>query len=424
MIAQIGNKLRVQIHYFSGKLSFGLCKSARRFVEEMILGIQARGSVRLSEIGRSLEESVGLKKIVERLSRNLNREGLRESISEGVLREGSKKIDEDSLLIVDTSDLIKKYATKMEYLAEVRDGSEKKIGNGYWTCQVVGVECGEPEIVPLYHVLYSQDAPDFISENNELLKAMRVVSEAAEGRGIFVLDRGGDRDAIYKELVPSEVGLRFIIRLRDDRHVLYWGKAIEVLSLAQQCKTPYLEVVLKEEHGKERKYFITFGFLPVRLAQHPDVQLWLVVIKGFGQTPLMLLTNLPMRKKRDVLWWVVEAYITRWRVEDTIRFIKQSYQEEDVRVMSYERLRNMASLVLAASFFAAVYLGQRAKLEILGYHVLRAAKRIFGIPDFRYYALADGIKTILTKAGKGVLYPRCSEPPEAQLSLFPLEILG
>ena len=70
-----------------------------------------------------------------------------------------------------------------------------------------------------------------------------------------------------------------------------------------------------------------------------------------------MLTNLPMRKKREVVWWVAEAYITRWRVEDTIRFIKQSYQEEDVRVMTCERLRSMASLVLAASFFAAVYLG-------------------------------------------------------------------
>ncbi len=52
----------------------------------------------------------------------------------------------------------------------------------------------------------------------------------------------------------------------------------------------------------------------------------------------------------------------------------------------------MASLVLAASFFAATYLGQKAKLEILGYHVLRTANRIFGILDFYYYALADGLR--------------------------------
>ncbi|UCE33149.1 MAG: hypothetical protein JSV40_07855 [Deltaproteobacteria bacterium] len=51
--------------------------------------------------------------------------------------------------------------------------------------------------------------------------------------------------------------------------------------------------------------------------------------------------------------------------------------------------------------FAAVYVGTRAKLEFLALHFLKAAKRIFGIPDFRYYALADGIKEVLSKAGKG-----------------------
>jgi len=92
--------------------------------------------------------------------------------------------------------------------------------------------------------------------------------------------------------------------------------------------------------------------------------------------------------------------------------------------MGYKRPRDTASLVLAVCFLAAVYLGQRAKLEVLGCRVLRAVRRISGIPDFRYYALTDGIKTILTKAGKGVLHPRWGDPPESQLSVFPLEILG
>ena len=55
----------------------------------------------------------------------------------------------------------------------------------------------------------------------------------------------------------------------------------------------------------------------------------------------------------------------------------------------------MAALVLATACFTAVHLGLRSKLEILAGHALRAAKRIFGIPNFRYYALADGIKHIL-----------------------------
>ncbi|MGC8602518.1 MAG: hypothetical protein ACP5VS_02380 [Desulfomonilaceae bacterium] len=50
--------------------------------------------------------------------------------------------------------------------------------------------------------------------------------------------------------------------------------------------------------------------------------------------------------------------------------------------MTYQRIKNMAVLALAASFFAAVYLGRKPKLEILALHAIDAAQRIFGIPDF------------------------------------------
>jgi len=53
-------------------------------------------------------------------------------------------------------------------------------------------------------------------------------------------------------------------------------------------------------------------------------------------------------------------------------------------VLTYRRLQNMIALVLAAAFFSAVWLGTKEKLKILSIHALKAAKRIFGIPDFRY----------------------------------------
>lgn len=58
--ARIAHKLREQVIKFSGVLSSGLPKTARRFVAEMIFGIQARQSVRPTEIGRALEEKIAL----------------------------------------------------------------------------------------------------------------------------------------------------------------------------------------------------------------------------------------------------------------------------------------------------------------------------------------------------------------------------
>jgi len=136
---------------------------------------------------------------------------------------------------------------------------------------------------------------------------------------------------------------------------------------------------------------------------------------------MMLLTTEPMRRSRKVVWWAVEAYLTRWRVEETIRFLKQSYHLEDIRVLTYESLKNLVMLVFACFFFAAIYLGARAKLRILVAHVLKAGKRLFGIPDFRYYAIADGIRESLFRLGKGPAIPRYAEiRGDPQMSLLDL----
>jgi hypothetical protein len=269
--------------------------------------------------------------------------------------------------------------------------------------QVVGVECGEKEITPLYHELYSQRSPDFISENRETLKAIERVCTQVKDRGIWVIDRGGDRGKLFKYLLGNKK--RFIVRLVGDRNLVYRGKEVLALNLAESCPLLYRERVIKEEKGEEKAYTVDYGFRKVKL---------------FGSDPMMLLTTEEVWKSRQRMWWFVEAYITRWRIEETIRFVKQSYKLEDIRVLTYDRLRTMMGLVLAASYFAAVYLGLRVKMQILVLHVLKASKRIFGIPDFRYYAIADGIRELLNKYDKGIVTSTVLITPNKQLTLFDL----
>jgi hypothetical protein len=70
---------------------------------------------------------------------------------------------------------------------------------------------------------------------------------------------------------------------------------------------------------------------------------------------------------------------------------------------------------------AAVHLGEGLKLRILARRVLKVAKRFFGVPDFHYYALADGIATILSHATVGPIARHDKAPPrrtDPQLTLF------
>jgi hypothetical protein len=216
----------------------------------------------------------------------------------------ASRIQELTLLILDLSDLSKKYARRTEYLARVHDGSEGGLANGYWTLQVIGAEPGKPTVLPLYNHLYSQRSPEFRSENQEIKEAIETISQWTQGRGVWVMDRGGDRDKVLGDMIQNR--RRFLIRLRQDRQLIYQGRARAVLEIAQGCLMLYLESIIKEERDKARSPRIEFGHRPVALPGY-SYPLYLVVVRGFGEEPLMLLTNVPLKRTRKSLWWAWRA---------------------------------------------------------------------------------------------------------------------
>jgi hypothetical protein len=73
--------------------------------------------------------------------------------------------------------------------------------------------------------------------------------------------------------------------------------------------------------------------LPLKLPCREE-QLYLMVVRGFGKEPMMLLINQPVKRSRESIWGIVESYLTRWRIEETLRFIKQIYNPEDIRLLT------------------------------------------------------------------------------------------
>ena len=367
------------------------------FLGDMLYGLQASKDVKLSCIGRGLDEDILLKKTEERLSRNLGREGLDEGICLAVAREGAKRVGKDTLVVVDPTDIRKLYARKMPYLATVRDGSKGELGNGYWGCAAVACESGGRRIVPLHLRLWSCESPGFTGENDQIKSVIDTVSTAAKKRGIYVIDRGGDREILFNHFLDN--GLRFIVRLVGDRALLWRNKPFIADKLAEKCRMLHAETIWRETEEGEKCYEIEYGAMEVRLP-HRAEPLRLVVVKGFGEKPMLLLTDVAGTDSRKSLWQIVEGYMTRWRVEDAIRFIKQSYRLEDIRLLDYTRLKNMMAVVLAAAFFTAVWLGESVRRGILVRNITRVSKRLFGVPDFHYYALADGIARLFNRCGR------------------------
>ena len=309
-------------------------------------------------------------------------------------------------MIVDPTDVQKEYADKMPYLAKVWDGSKGRVGDnlGYTLCMAIACENGCRKIVPLMLRLWSSVHPEYVSENDEVEQVIGQIASTTNGRGIFVYDRGGDGDGMFGFYIRH--GLDFIVRLVGDRYLLNWGGKTEksqVLArdLAADCTMRYEDSVLFKSHNKVHNVRVKYGSMPVRLPDWPDTDLHLVVVKWpGGEKPMMLLTTLNAVRTRKALWEVVQGYLTRWRVEDTIRFIKQSYRLEHMRLLDYQRLKNMAALVVAVAYFAAAWLGKKVKLDALAKHVAKVSRKMFEVPEFFYYAIADGLRWLFVRHGK------------------------
>lgn len=413
--SKVAHNLRKRIGRFSGNVSEGLCLRGQRLVEDMLYGIQASQSVLLSKVGRTLEESIALIKTEERLSRNLQRPELEGIVQENVMRMASSHIGRDTLLVIDPSDITKKYAKKMEYLATVRDGSAHELGNGYWTLHIVGTELESNKIVPLYQRLWSCEAPGFVSENEEILRGVDAVMKHVGNNGIYVYDRGGDRINLFGPLL--ERNARFLVRLVGNRNLVYNKKTMLAKDVAHTCPCLFRKTIVRLDGDREVTHELRFGYRKVHLPDRAE-PLYLLVIHGFGAEPLMLLTTEPLRRSFKCLWRWVRAYMRRWSIEETIRYVKTCYDLENVRVLTYQGLQNLMPLVLAAMYFAACILDHDQRLRIMAQYVETAAKRLFGIPDFKYYALADGMSALFSRhPGKPERAAREPAGPQLELAL-------
>ncbi|MFH1440480.1 MAG: transposase [Candidatus Omnitrophota bacterium] len=183
--------------------------------------------------------------------------------------------------------------------------------------------------------------------------------------------------------------MKFVIRISARRNLEKHNKEQKKLvSIARRirCSDSYTITINKE--GYKENIEITLGKRSGLRLNETEVSL--VVIRRFGKEPILLLTNVD-KNPREIL----EIYLTRWKCEESFRFLKQEYHLEDIRVRSYNSLRNTIALVHAVFYFLSVYLGRSLKINILLKKILEKAKRFFQIPVFKHYAIADGIYRIL-----------------------------
>jgi hypothetical protein len=92
----VAGKIKNQITRFSHRICRGLKKPTRRFVAQIIYGIQASKVVKFSNTSRNLNEQIGWIKTEGRLSRHMGKGDLSEGINRALVADGALRVRDGS----------------------------------------------------------------------------------------------------------------------------------------------------------------------------------------------------------------------------------------------------------------------------------------------------------------------------------------
>jgi hypothetical protein len=393
------------------KISAGMTRPVQKFVLDMVYGLLASQSCYLTEIARTLKEDAALDKVVERLSRNLMKFDAPDSLWENYFSVVKGNFDDGTVLVVDDSDISKPCSSKLEGLCKVHDGSTGEIADGYWYAGVSALTAGHKQPIPVYGRLYSTAEEGYVSNNAETIRSLEFLSAHFPATNIRAFDRGYDAGYVFDYLIPREES--FIVRMRSKRNVIHKGKTVGLHELAKGFKGKY---TLGFETKDGKKSGCKVSTVPVSLPDYPDVTLTLVICRGLGKEPMLLLTNLANDDNRLGVT-VAKVYLMRWRIEEYYKFKKTGFGFEKFLVRSLTSIRNLDMLLSIAIGYIGV-LSEKIDESIQVLAVIDASKRIYGLSKFTFYAIADGLFQIFSKLYTGVsrFFTRCR--PSMQLSLF------
>ena len=399
-------EVKRDIFNFSEKISDGLYKPDKKFVTDILYGIEKSGSILFSDIARALNEDNKLKNTVERLCdrcNNLSDESI-EKIKENYLNEAIKHLPNDEVILIeDDSDVNKEYSKKLEDLCTVRDASSKedRYVNGYHICEVVGLTKNEKQPISLYSKIYSTETSGFIScpeetkvSEKEVIKKLREKNDKI--KIITVKDRGYDSYSLFEETINNKIS--FIVRLDGDRYMLFKGKKRLVKDVAATRKGKIHTKLMYK--GENTDCYISYTKVQFPKMKDKDLSLVIIYRKDEESDPMYLLTDLPIKTKEDVIK-IARTYMMRWKIEEYFKTKKQNYDFENFRVRSLRGINNL-NLMLSCVMLHIGILADKIDFKLLIIKIIEASKYIKTKAIVWYGQISRGIKNILAYAHEGI----------------------
>jgi hypothetical protein len=398
----LGNNMKARLLNYTRRISKDFSKPTQKFISDVVFGMIAAKSCKITDIGRALKESIAIKKTVERIGRNLSDFSKREALMSNYLASVKKSIGPDTMLLIDGSDVAKACSPKMEAIGSVFDASTKEYADGYWTMGAVALSEENRQPIPVYENLYpckKQGGQGFKAEAAKCLQYLRENFDSSIPR---VFDRGFDSGDVIKELAGK--GEMFILRVSQNRVVTHKGQRSKTLDVARGvvCED---ELAFNSKSGN--RSVCRIGMTHVVLPNLNNVKLNLVVCKEFGEEPLVLYTNLS-ETIESISVRVVKMYLLRWRIEELYGFKKQVLRFEDFRVRSLNSIKNLDTLLTIAIGFLGMLCEDAESRTVV--ELISVSKRIIKVSSFLkktktlLHAVLDGINAVFASLKCGIAH--------------------
>jgi len=388
-------EIKRKIIQFATKITNEVGQVEKKFVQDIIYGISKSKSILLSDISDSLMESINKVNTVERLSNNLMKD-ISNSVSKNYQTQVLKSINmNDPVILVDDSDVIKPYGNKFDSLGFVRDGSSRKNSceKGYKVTEMVALTQNKKQPISLFSRIHSAKEKEYKSTNTVTFEGLTSVINTINTRGTFIFDRGYDMNDLFKFMYMQKQD--FVVRLTERRKIFFKGKWYKSTTLRDSRKGKIKTKVLFQ--GEEKECYISHINCQITAAKK---NMYLVLIYGLSQTPMMLATNKIIKCKEDVVK-ILRLYMSRWRIEEYFRFKKQEYGFENFRVRSLKSINNLNQLLTYTIGMLGI-LADNIGTKRLSNNLIMNSKAFKKKALFYYYQMARGISRTLAYARSGI----------------------
>ena len=402
-------QMKRKILTFSNKISKCLSKPEKKFTADITYGMLASGSCLLTDVVDKLHEPSKKINVVDRLSKHLDK-GTPASAAASYLQQVRNWVPADPVIHIDDSDVVKQDGYKFESLGIVRDGSESTstknvYKKGYHVTEACVLTTSNHP-VSIFSKIHSSAEKSYKSANVITFEAMEQ-GAALFKRATFCMDRGYDDNKMFLKLDDLEQD--YVIRLTSKRKLLYHNKWTPATELRDRRKGKIKTSVFYR--GKEHEAYLSHVRVQIT-ASRKDI--YLVLVYGITEHPMMLATNKEIKSKEDVLR-VARIYFSRWKIEEYFRCKKQMFQFENFRVRKLHAINALNFYITVCMAFLAM-VSMEPESNALKIAIIKTANPVKEKVFFCYYRLAKGISGILSYAKEGVrLWFRTKRPKYRQL---------